>query len=51
MLVKSAFGRAPTDDESKALVGYVQKRSERPADAYRQVLWVLVTSPEFRFNY
>jgi hypothetical protein len=51
LLVKSAYGRAPTDDETKSLVAYVQKRSDRPADAYRQVLWVLVTSPEFRFNY
>ncbi len=51
LLVQSAFGRSPTEDEVKSLVAYVQKRSDRPADAYRQVLWVLVTSPEFRFNY
>ena len=51
LLVQSAFGRLPTDEEVKSLVAYVQKRSDRPADAYRQVLWVLVTSPEFRFNY
>ena len=51
LLVKSAYGRPPTDDELKSISAYLQKRSDRPADAYRQVLWVLVTSPEFRFNY
>jgi hypothetical protein len=51
LLVKTAFNRPPTDDEVKSISAYVQKRSDRPADAWRQVLWVLVTSPEFRFNY
>jgi len=51
LLVKSAYGRLPTDEETAALVAYIQKRSDRPAEAYRQVLWVLVTAPEFRFNY
>ncbi|HJZ60215.1 MAG TPA: DUF1549 domain-containing protein [Gemmataceae bacterium] len=51
LMVRSVFGRAPTADESKALVAYVEKRADRQAEAYRQVLWVLVTSPEFRFNY
>ncbi|HEY3790085.1 MAG TPA: DUF1549 domain-containing protein [Urbifossiella sp.] len=51
MLVKSAYGRSPTEEESKALVAYVRNRSDRPAEAFRQVLWVLVTAPEFRFNY
>jgi hypothetical protein len=51
LLVKSAYGRPPTGEETAALTAYVQKRSDRPAEAYRQVLWVLVTAPEFRFNY
>ena len=42
-------GRRP--GETAALVGYVAKRADRPAEAYRQVLWALVTSPEFRFTY
>ncbi|MDB5311460.1 MAG: hypothetical protein JWO38_5662 [Gemmataceae bacterium] len=50
-LVKVVYGRPPTDDETSALVAYVQKRSDRPAEAYRQLLWALVTGPEFRFNY
>lgn len=51
LLVKSAYGRAPTAEETAAMTAYVKKRSDRPAEAYRQLLWVLVTSPEFRFNY
>lgn len=49
-LVKTAFGRSATADESKALTGYVEKRKGREAEAYRQILWALVTSPEFRFS-
>jgi hypothetical protein len=50
-LVKTAYGRPATEDESRALVAYVEKRKGREADAYRQVLWALVTAPEFRFSY
>lgn len=51
LLVRSAYGRAPTDAETRALVGYVERRADRPAEALRQVLWALVTGPEFRFVY
>ena len=51
LLVRSAYGRAPTVAETEALVAYVERRADRPADAYRQVLWALVTGPEFRFVY
>jgi hypothetical protein len=51
LLVRAAYGRSPTADETAALVAYVGKRSDRPAEAYRQVLWALVTGPEFRFCY
>jgi hypothetical protein len=51
LLVRVAYGRTPTAAEEKALVAYVEKRSDRRAEAYRQVLWALVTGPEFRFNY
>lgn len=51
LLVRAAYGRAPTVEESQALVAYVQKRPDRTAEAYRQVLWALVTGPEFRFVY
>jgi hypothetical protein len=51
LLVRTAYGRGPTEAETRALVAYVEKRSDRLPDAYRQVLWALVTGPEFRFVY
>jgi hypothetical protein len=50
-LVKTTYGRAATAEESKVLTEYIQKRSGREADAYRQIMWALVTAPEFRFSY
>jgi hypothetical protein len=50
-LVKTAYGRPATAEESKALAAYVEKRKGREAEAYRQVLWALVTGTEFRFSY
>jgi hypothetical protein len=43
--------RAPRPDEMAALRKYVEERSDRPADAVRQVVWAMITSTEFRFNY
>jgi hypothetical protein len=51
LLVRTAYGRPPSEAESRALVAYVERRADRPAEAYRQVMWALVTSPEFRFVY
>ncbi|MCE9563111.1 MAG: DUF1549 and DUF1553 domain-containing protein [Planctomycetes bacterium] len=50
-LVKTAYGRPATAEEVKAITAYVEKRQGREAEAYRQVMWALVTSPEFRFSY
>jgi hypothetical protein len=43
--------RAPRPDEVKALRKYVEQRSDRPTDAIRQIVWAMMTSTEFRFNY
>ncbi|HVL12094.1 MAG TPA: DUF1553 domain-containing protein, partial [Gemmata sp.] len=51
LLVKTTYGRAPTADEVQTLVGYVEKRKGREAEAYKHVLWALVTGTEFRFSY
>ena len=51
LLVKVAYGRAPTADERATLTAYLTKRADRRPEAYRQLLWALVTGPEFRFNY
>jgi hypothetical protein len=50
-LVKNAYGRPATAEETRALVAFVEKRKGREAEAYRDVLWALVTGPEFRFSY
>lgn len=50
-LVRTAYGRAATDSELTALTAFVEKRKGREADAYRQVLWALLSGPEFRFSY
>jgi hypothetical protein len=49
LMVRSAYNRPATAEELEALTGYVRRRSDRPAEAYRQVLWALLTSAEFRF--
>ena len=51
LMVKTAFGRPAKADEKAAIVEYLQKRNDRSAEAQKQVLWALVTSAEFRFNY
>jgi hypothetical protein len=43
--------RPPQREEMNALRTYVEERSDRPTDALRQVVWALMTSSEFRFNY
>ncbi len=51
LMVHSAYGRAITDSETKTLTAYLAARADRPAEAYRQLLWALIASPEFRFNH
>lgn len=51
LMVRSTYGRPPSVEESTALVAYIEKRADRRDDAHRQVMWALVTGPEFRFNY
>ena len=49
--VRSVLCRAPTAEESRALEEYLTKRVDRPAEALRQMVWALICSAEFRFNY
>ncbi len=49
--VWSILSRAPSDEESKVLTEYVSRREDRFDDACRQVIWSLLASTEFRFNY
>jgi len=54
-LIDSAFmsvlSREPVDVEREAYAAYLADRSDRRVDAIRQVVWTLLTSPEFRFNH
>jgi hypothetical protein len=51
LAVSTVLCRPPTDSEKKALHDYLAHRADRPADAWRQIIWALVTSPELRFNH
>jgi hypothetical protein len=49
--VRTILCRPPRDAERKLLGEYLQQRADRPAEARRQIVWALLTSTEFRFNY
>ena len=49
--IRTILGRAPDDEERQVLVAYLNERRDRPIDALRQVVWSLLASSEFRFNY
>ena len=49
--VSTVLGRSAHVDELKLLTDYLTDRKSRPLDAARQVVWSLLTSSEFRFNY
>jgi hypothetical protein len=48
---RSVFSRNPDKDETNAVVEYVAARSERREAAIKQVVWAMLSSPEFRFNH
>lgn len=51
LLVQTALGRPATAAELKAFDEYAARRTDRPAEAQKQMLWALMTCPEFRFNH
>lgn len=51
LLVRTALSRPATAAELKAFDDYAARRTDRPAEAQKQMLWALMTSPEFRFNH
>jgi hypothetical protein len=54
-LVTTAFectlSRGPDDEERSLFITYLKERSDRRTAAIQQLVWALVTSPEFRFNH
>jgi hypothetical protein len=51
LAVRNVLSRPPTADEVKTFEEYLARRADRPAEACRQLVWALLASPEFRFNY
>jgi hypothetical protein len=51
LIVRSVLCRPATADEQKTLQEYLARRADRPAEAYRQVIWALISGAEFRFIY
>jgi hypothetical protein len=53
-LIDAAFlgvlSRQPDNEERAAMAGYLTDRGDRRVTGIQQVVWVLLTSPEFRFN-
>jgi hypothetical protein len=49
--VQAVLSRPAGAEEVKLLAEYVERRADRRAAACRQVVWALLTSAEFRFNY
>lgn len=49
--VQSVLSRPIRDEEKQALSEYLGRREDRPLEACRQLVWALLTSAEFRFNY
>ncbi len=47
----NVYSRLPEADEVQLLEGYLAARADRPVEACQQMLWSLLTSGEFRFNY
>ena len=48
---RSVLSRDPLPEESTAMVQYLEKRPDQRVDAIRQIVWALLSSPEFRFNH
>jgi hypothetical protein len=49
--VRSVLSRPASEQEGTLFSAYLNRRGDRKVAACRQLVWALVTSPEFRFNY
>jgi hypothetical protein len=49
--VRNILSRAPDEEEKRVLREYLEQRTDRPEEACRQLVWALLTSPDFRFNH
>jgi hypothetical protein len=51
LAVRSVLVRPPSAEELKLFETYLAQREDRGVEACRQLVWALLTSSEFRFNY
>ena len=51
LAVRNVLSRPPDDDEVRTLGAYLGQRTDRPEDACEQLVWILLTCAEFRFNH
>ena len=51
LAVRNVLSRPPDDEEVRTLGAYLGQRTDRPEDACQQLVWVLLTGSEFRFNH
>jgi hypothetical protein len=51
LAVRNVLSRPPDSDERHALAAFLDERTDRPDDAYRQLIWALLSGAEFRFNH
>jgi hypothetical protein len=51
LAIRTVFSREPKQEEVQAAVEYLEKRTSRPEQGCQQLVWALLTSPEFRFNH
>jgi hypothetical protein len=51
LAVRSVLCRMPGEEEVKLLDAYLGRRDDRAVEGCRQLVWALLTSAEFRFNY
>ncbi len=51
LMFQRAFARDPSEEETTAVVAFMDQREDSRDAATRQVLWSLMTSAEFQFNH
>jgi hypothetical protein len=51
LAMRAVLSRAPDADELRIFGVYLAQRTDRPEEAREQLVWTLLTSPEFRFNH
>ncbi|MBY0229998.1 MAG: DUF1549 and DUF1553 domain-containing protein [Gemmataceae bacterium] len=49
--ILNVFSRPAQPEEKAAFDAFVSARKDRPAEAYKQAVWALIASAEFRFNH